>query len=92
MLIRIIKPRNPFKSFLVYYTCNFTLFLDTKNLTLFGNKSLLRSIRESRKCGSASTYICIHMSINRIEVVISYATSCPPFCLSISNCIMTYKR
>ena len=33
-------------------------------------------------------YICIHISINRIGVVISYTSICPPFLFVHINCIM----
>ena len=51
MLIRIIKPRNLFKSFLVYYTCNFTLFLDTKNLTFLVTNHYYARLEKAENAG-----------------------------------------
>ena len=47
MLIRI----NLFKSFLVYYTYNFTLFLDTKNLTFLVTNHYYARLEKAENAG-----------------------------------------
>ena len=91
--INIFKLSNSVLSwcaFLLIQPSPFWYFLKTKYSTLFSLTNHYYGRFEKAESNSFYLffYICIHISINRIGVVISYTSICPLFLFVHINCIM----
>lgn len=91
--INIFKLSN--RSLMLCFSSNptFTLLVFFKNKILYTFLSLTNLYYGRFEKAESNSfylffYICIHISINRIGVVISYTSICPPFLFVHINCIM----